>query len=614
MRRLTVIDDIFPLELSAFRYQEYLSYLQHFPNSRVFTTGSSLDNVNDGRSLDELLHDFSSAYPEYADRVTTFDDKTIDLDQDSDLFYFVFLGNAHRYLPLIEKHRVPFVFTLYPGGGFYAYDKASNKKLRELLGHPLFCKVIVNQIFIKDYLVDGGFCDAAKIEHIQGMVVPDKFFTDAPQITADSKAINICFAAHNYGDGGVSKGYDIFLDVVRSFKRQHKDLADKCKFHVIGGQRAGTRYDYDLRSDLIFYGSLATDDFIKSIDGMHIIVAPNRSGTAGGGSFDGFPSGTAIQAAIRGSAIFSTDNMQENWFMKDGEEIVITNHSPSEIAAKIADYVRFPQKLARLREASRRLHHRLYAPEEQLGRRMQILRQFLQTTLLFLAIILAYPPSVYAETLQGGIAQETTFEDHLSRLKIGSKFDSAILPQPHFNWYQIPLWYAGTWEEKEYVCITGNQRRVIKRHTREKQGQLYDSQGRVWLKAGSPGVIWNKYDDGTRVAAVDFIDDIIIDNPKQFSMRKHGTVIEINRAGKISKITKNRVAITIKDINAPGLKDVCQSQVDIYDPLVSVSDPTEIDISKAHKVQAFVPEEDPDLKADLAQYLERTKAIQAKNQ
>jgi hypothetical protein len=226
----------------------------------------------------------------------------------------------------------------------------------------------------------------------------------------------------------------------------------------------------------------------------------------------------------------------------------------------------------------------------------------------------AKSPSAYAETLQGGIAQETTFEDHLSRLKIGSRFDRAILPQPNFNWYQIPQWYAGTWEEKEYVCITGKQRRVIKRHTREKQGQLYDSQGRVWLKAGSPGVIWNKYDDGTRVAAVDFIDDIIIDNPNQFSMRKHGTVIEINRAGKVAKITRNRVAITIKDIKAPGRKDVCQSQVDIYDPLVSASDPTEINISQAQKVQAFVPEEDPDLKADLAQYLERTKAIQAKNQ
>lgn len=234
--------------------------------------------------------------------------------------------------------------------------------------------------------------------------------------------------------------------------------------------------------------------------------------------------------------------------------------------------------------------------------------------IIIAAILVAPSSSAHTETLQGGIAQETTFEDHLSRLKIGSKFDRAILPQPHFNWYQIPQWYAGTWEEKEYVCITGNQRRVIKRHTREKQGQLYDSQGRVWLKAGSPGVIWNKYDDGTRVAAVDFIDDIIIDNPKQFSMRKHGTVIEINGAGKVAKITKNRVAITIKDITAPGRSDVCQSQVDIYDPVVSASDPTEINISKAHKVQAFVPDEDPDLKADLAQYLERTKAIQAKNQ
>jgi hypothetical protein len=237
---------------------------------------------------------------------------------------------------------------------------------------------------------------------------------------------------------------------------------------------------------------------------------------------------------------------------------------------------------------------------------------------LALFIFAAYSltaPSAYAETLQGGIAQEITFEDHLSKLKIGSRFDRSILPQPHFNWYQIPQWYAGTWEEKEYTCITGNQRRVLKRHTREKQGQLYDSQGRVWLKAGSPGVIWNKYNDGTRVAAVDFIDDIIIDNPKQFSMRKHGTVIEINGAGKVARISKNRVAITIKDIQEPGRKGTwCQSQVDIFDPLVSASAPIEINISLAQKVEPFAPDDDPDLKADLEHYLETTKDSQTKGQ
>ena len=34
------------------------------------------------------------------------------------LAYGIFLNNAYMYLPFFEKNNIPFIFTLYPGGGF----------------------------------------------------------------------------------------------------------------------------------------------------------------------------------------------------------------------------------------------------------------------------------------------------------------------------------------------------------------------------------------------------------------------------------------------------------------------------------------------------------------
>ena len=55
----------------------------------------------------------------------------------------MFLDNLKIFFPIIDRLQMPFVFTLYPGGGFRINDPDSDNYLRKYLSSPLFKKVIV---------------------------------------------------------------------------------------------------------------------------------------------------------------------------------------------------------------------------------------------------------------------------------------------------------------------------------------------------------------------------------------------------------------------------------------------------------------------------------------
>jgi len=73
-------------------------------------------------------------------------------------------------LPALEKNKIPFVFTLYPGGGFGFEEESSDAKLKKVLSSKYFKKVIVTQRATYEYLVRKNFCSKEKISFIFGLL------------------------------------------------------------------------------------------------------------------------------------------------------------------------------------------------------------------------------------------------------------------------------------------------------------------------------------------------------------------------------------------------------------------------------------------------------------
>jgi glycosyltransferase involved in cell wall biosynthesis len=292
----------------------------------------------------------------------------------------MFLHNTYAMLPEVEEAGVPFVFTLYPGGGFALYSPDVDRQLRRVFGSPFFHKVIVTQRVIYDYIVKNGFCSAEKVEIILGGVmpeVPNAHSLPKPRWGFEKAHLDICFMAHKYTPRGEDKGYDIFVDVAKTLSQSHDDMY----FHVAGGFDHHVIDVSSLGDRIKFHGSLSPDEIDGFFKDMDIILSPNISGRLYSGSIDGFPTGCCVEAGMRGTAIFATDEFgsARNCYT-DGEDIVLVKHDVRDIVGKIEQYYNNPGALKAVGERGIKTIRHVHSLESQMAPRINLLREAMRNS------------------------------------------------------------------------------------------------------------------------------------------------------------------------------------------------------------------------------------------
>ncbi|HEY3477194.1 MAG TPA: glycosyltransferase, partial [Anaerolineales bacterium] len=296
------------------------------------------------------------------------------------LFYFVFLGNTYRQMDLVERLAVPFVFTLYPGSLFGINNEQSDRMLRRITSSPCFRKVIVTQKITYDYLIKKKFCKPDQIEFIFGVVTPleqmETEYRKEKHFGLNKSTLDICFVAHKYAPTGVDKGYDVFIDVARELCRRY----DNIRFHVVGGFDPDVIDVTDLQDRITFYGSQEMawfDEFYRDKD---IILSPNLpfANPHIHGSFDGFPTASCVDAGLRKTAIFCTDELGLNTEFIDREEIVIIPHDTAQVTGILEYYYRNPGEIQRIAERGSRRIKQVYGYEAQILPRIKILKAELE--------------------------------------------------------------------------------------------------------------------------------------------------------------------------------------------------------------------------------------------
>ena len=375
---IAIVDDIFPHPLSAFRFQEFTCYLQEFKNLEIYSSGASVGILGES-TFDEIIIDFKVKYPEYAAQI-----KNLKMDDiiNTKLIYAVFLINIYLNIQQIERSNTPFIFTLYPGGGFGLNTANSDMMLKRVMSSPCFRKVIVTQKVTYDYLIARHLCRPDQIKFIFGVVTPlkqiESEYSGKKHYGIEKNNLDICFVAYKYTNKGVDKGYDVFIDVARQLCQHH----DNINFHVVGGIDEHEIDVSDLKGKITFYGKRDMDWFDSFYKDKDIILSPNIPGTMYPGSFDGFPTGSCVDAGLRKTAIFCTDELDlnaktfsaGNEFV-EGEEIVIIPHEAGKITSMIEGYYHDPQKLKALAENGSLRIKRLFGFEAQILPRIALLKK-----------------------------------------------------------------------------------------------------------------------------------------------------------------------------------------------------------------------------------------------
>jgi glycosyltransferase involved in cell wall biosynthesis len=367
-----ILDDNFPQLYSSFRIAEFNALMRHFPRARVHSSARIFRGLGEGRHFHEVRSEYATCYPDLRERVVPFHKRR---NIGGSFAYLVFLGNAHWFLPTLEKFRVPFAFTLYPGGGFRLEQEESDRKLREVLSSSQLTKVIVTQKVTREYLLDRGDIDPARIDFVYGGVFPsDGPSTGDPgkrRYPEEKKTFDLCFVAFKYMRMGVDKGYDVFVAAARELSRTCPEI----RFHVVGPFDASDIDVSGLEGRFRFYGSRNTDFFRRFYQEMDAILSPNVPHVLFPGAFDGFPTGACIEAGMSGVAVFATDPLRQNIHFRDGEDIVIVSRDPEEIASRVREYRDDPEALYRLSARGRESFRTVFNLRAQMEPRIRILSE-----------------------------------------------------------------------------------------------------------------------------------------------------------------------------------------------------------------------------------------------
>lgn len=359
-RRLLILDDFFPNQLSGFRIAEFNGLFRAFPNAHCASVSADFPKARLA---------YARRYPAFANRVSVFVGR---VPEETELVYCVGLNTLEYYRPFLELQNVPFVLELYPGFGLRLNDAESDGRLDAAIRSKCFRKVIVTQINALEYVQRKFRLPASQVIYKYGFVADDTFWPNPPRPRVDDGRLELAFVAHKYTPAGRDKGYDVFIDTARQLQEA---LPGRVGFHVVGPWDSS---DYPLGSlrpgrDIFFHGS-RTQPFFRTLhQGIDAVVSPNRANVAGRGAFDGFPTASVVDAMMCGATAFITDPLRLNHELRTTREFVLIEPDADSTAGAILRTFRTPGEMARIGEGGRLAVRRLFSLESQMRPRIAAL-------------------------------------------------------------------------------------------------------------------------------------------------------------------------------------------------------------------------------------------------
>lgn len=378
---LIVVDSIFPQKTPfAFRnseVNEYIKRLKSFYAVSMESVASDSDLGLDyklGKTLSDFktdLEGYAKYYPynknhiRHQESISKYNVK---------LSYSFFVAETYLLLPFYEKHKIPFVFVLYPGGLFGLHSEKSDKMLNRIFQSDQFRAVITTQEITTEYLLSNKLCNKNAIHYIYGGFVQ---FTKSQVIQRsyyglDKKELDICFVAAKYSERGVDKGYDMFVDVAK--KLHELDAGNVLRFHVIGGFDENDIDVKNLGNSIKFYGYKTPAELLVLYKSMDILLSPNRPNKLYEGNFDGFPLG--IDAGYCGVSLFVADELSMNTNYVNGKDIEIINLDSDDIISKIQLYIKNPEELKKLSISCQTKTQDLFDIDKQIDARLKVFAQY----------------------------------------------------------------------------------------------------------------------------------------------------------------------------------------------------------------------------------------------
>jgi glycosyltransferase involved in cell wall biosynthesis len=183
----------------------------------------------------------------------------------------------------------------------------------------------------------------------------------------------VAFVANRYTPLGADKGYDLFVAAAIELGRRHANIS----FHVVGGFDRHVIDVSELGDRIKFYGFREIsffDEFYRTID---IFVSPNRASVLSPGGFDGFPTGTAVDAVLRGPALICSDPLGLNMAFSPGDDLILVETTQEAVVLAVENLMADPVRLDAIARRGRGRFREVFGPEVQLRPRLAVLNSLI---------------------------------------------------------------------------------------------------------------------------------------------------------------------------------------------------------------------------------------------
>ena len=365
---LLIIDNIVPSTFSPFRTLEYGHYLSFFDSAVLSLEGwqGLIENTN----FDELVGKFPVP-PEKRQRILRFKE---DAHISARLAYVTFLGIALDLMPYFRERNLPFILQLYPGGGFQIGQPDADDDLRQVLLSDLCRGVIVTQTLTREYILNRIGCDPQKITLVFGGVFDSRvhfdFSKDKKFYPTHKDTLDLCFVAHKYVDADIRhKGYDRFVEIAQRLTPDHPHL----RFHVVGNYSAEDLPLGSASERFTFYGRQDSQFFESFYSRMDAIISINRPFSRRPGIFDGFPTGSCIEAGFHGVLNCINDPLNLNPVLVDGRDFLLLNDDTDQSVSALRELLSDPSRLYALAYANWRKFLEVFDLNAQLWARSRVI-------------------------------------------------------------------------------------------------------------------------------------------------------------------------------------------------------------------------------------------------
>ena len=361
---IVVIDDFFPNLTTGFRVAEYIHYLRVFPDLLVAST------IGDFK---EQHAQFRELYPDLRSRVVPFHPELL---SHARLGYLNFLNNAHYHVDHLEVAALPFLFTLYPGGGFELQSSETDLKLKRVLRSPMLRAVISTQS-VTTRVLRKMMCPV-EVHELYGATINPTYLQSSgirprKAINDRGSKLNICFVAHKYDPKGHTKGYPTFIEIAATIANCHAGAT----FSVVGNYGPDVvDIPEPLKARLQFRGALASSQLRDFLLTQDLLISPNQPYTVSGSMFDGFPTASCVEASLCGVAIVCSDELNLNHFYAP-DEMIVCAPVASVVLEAVEPLLADPSLIAQIGERGRKKSLLLFSAEAQLLPRTRILRDLL---------------------------------------------------------------------------------------------------------------------------------------------------------------------------------------------------------------------------------------------